>query len=574
MAPAGRLPWLILGVCALGRVWMVAAMPFTAAPVRHDDLLFVNQAAALVEGEWLGKYDELTLAKGPFYPLFVAASYAARLPLRLAQDLLYVAFCLVAVVALRPVRLRAGVPCAIGALLLFAPLSYSATVAGRVIREGIYPALGGLTIGLALGLYLRRAERRRILVVWAGALGIALAATWLTREEGVWIVLPVALMVGAAARGQRRRLRGVRRALTVTALPLLLAGALTGAVAATNAGRYGWFAVVELKTSDFRRAYGSLLRVGEAERRYVPVPIEVRRLLYEQSPRFAGLEPYLEGKPGRGYAATSCDALPETCGDVGGGWFIWLFREAAALDGHYASAEQARAFYARLAIEIDGICASGKVECGRHRAALSPPLHAAHLPQILPAMGRGLWSLARSEGFTVDPGSSTGRPWVRERFARMTRSAIAPTEVHPAASTREPLRSRLRATVAAGYRWLVPPLALAGALGAALGWRRALAGRGSDLSWVTASLAVAVLARLGLLAVIDVTSFHAMHPRLLSAAHPPFLWFSACGLFGLPRLGRWCRTGSAQDEAELASRACGATAGGCWSGTPRARRRS
>ncbi len=533
-----RRHWAIVGAFALLRVWMMAAMPFTAVPARHDDLLFLNQAAALADGRWLGSYDDLTLAKGPFYPMFVAASYAARTPLRLSQELLYVGFCFVSLLALRPLRLGGPLLSVVGALLLLAPLTTSAVVAARVIREGVYTALAGLSVSAALGLFLRRGAPARVLAVWAVGLGAAAAAAWLTREEGAWLLLPLGLLVGAAAWAQRRDgASRLRRILVVVALPVLVAGAAWTSVAATNAWRYGWFTVVEWKTGAFRSAYGALLRAGGGDRRWVPVPRGARQLLYERSPSFASLRPYLEGQPGRGYAAASCEALPVSCGDVGGGWFIWLFREAVARDGHYASAARARSFYRDLAVEIDGLCASGTVECTRARRSVVPPFGWHLTPDLLGAAARGAWRLVRSDGFIAEPWPSTGPQRVRERYARITRSAIAEAPAGSAGGHAPPsVQSRLRGSLAAAYGWLGPLLVAAALAGTLRECRRAAKDRELAFLVVLVALGLAVLARLLLLASVDVTSFRAMHPRLLAVAQPPLLLFSVLGAARLSRL--------------------------------------
>jgi hypothetical protein len=38
----------------------------------HDDRLFVSLAENILRGEWLGEYNNLTLAKGPFYPVWIS----------------------------------------------------------------------------------------------------------------------------------------------------------------------------------------------------------------------------------------------------------------------------------------------------------------------------------------------------------------------------------------------------------------------------------------------------------------------------------------------------------------------
>ncbi len=533
-----RSHWAIIGALALVRIWIVAPMPFTAAPVQHDDLLFVNQAVALASGEWLGSYDELTLAKGPFYSMFVAGSYAARLPLRWSQELLYIGFCLLTLVALRPLRCGGALLSLVGALLLFAPLTFSAVVAGRVIREGVYTALTGLALSAALGLFLRRAAPMRTLVGWSAGVGVAGAAAWLTREEGIWLASPLILLMGATTWSRTGGTGRAQRALVAMGLPLLIGVAAWAAVAAANARHYAWLTVVEWKTADFRSAYGSLLRIDGGGRPYVPVPRRVRQLLYERSSSFSSLRPYLEDGPGRGYAAASCAALPESCGDVGGGWFIWLFREAVARAGHYASAAKARAFYRDLAREVERACTAGELECASQRRTLIPRLHARDAPPMLRAFARGLWRLVVSDGFVADSWPSSGRPSIQERFGRITRSTIAPAAAHrDGRGEAGPIRSRLRAGLALAYRWLGPLLLAAGAAGTLLECARSARSRDFTLLLVVSGLALAVVARLGLLAIVDATSFRAMHSRLLAAVQPPLLLSCALGSLGLRALG-------------------------------------
>src|SRR5262245_33964745 len=51
----------------------------------YDDALFIRLATALRSGDWLGAYDHLTLAKGMFYPLFIAVMSFLHIPLKFAE---------------------------------------------------------------------------------------------------------------------------------------------------------------------------------------------------------------------------------------------------------------------------------------------------------------------------------------------------------------------------------------------------------------------------------------------------------------------------------------------------------
>ena len=187
---------------------------------RIDDRLFLDLARHLLAGEWLGPYDQFTLIKGAFYSLWVAAVHLTGIPLLLAQQLLYVAACALLVVALRPLVAARWLRGLIFVVLLWNPMTFTNVQAMRVVREGIYPALGVLVTACAVAL-LGRAERPLAEIAgWAAGLGLALGAFWLTREEGLWIlplVVPVVILAAfragwpkapAPARGGWRFRRG------------------------------------------------------------------------------------------------------------------------------------------------------------------------------------------------------------------------------------------------------------------------------------------------------------------------------------------------------------------------------
>ena len=67
----------------------------------HDDRLFLNLADQILQGNWLGKYNNLTLAKGCFYPLFIAFNFILGLPLLLTQRILYIISGLILIYSLK-----------------------------------------------------------------------------------------------------------------------------------------------------------------------------------------------------------------------------------------------------------------------------------------------------------------------------------------------------------------------------------------------------------------------------------------------------------------------------------------
>lgn len=429
--------WFYAGAVALVliKLWLTAGQMLVAiGPASHDDRLFLNLAEQLLHGHWLGPYDEMTLIKGMFYPLWVAGVFALNLPLLAAQHLLYAFAAGVLLAALRPLLVsRPGIALLFFGVLLFNPDTFTQAML-NVRREGIYPALTLLVAAGAIGLMLRHREPLKRWLVWVAGLGAALPAFWLTREEGVWMLPVLVLLPGwtfVALRRSDLPDRRLRSWLCLTPLILLLLA--NTAVATVNLARYGSFTTVEFKNRDFLAAYGALTRVKPARWiPHVPVTKETRERLYALSPAFAELKPHLEGEIGNGWAEVARQTYPELKGtEIAGGWFMWALRRAVAVTGHCASARDAMAYYRRLAREINAACDSGTVSCLRKRASMAPPWRVEYLSPFLGATVHAAVFLVSFQGMEAAPFSSMGPENMLVLFRDMTHERLAPMPPDP-----------------------------------------------------------------------------------------------------------------------------------------------
>lgn len=388
--------WLVVALVSL---WMRTGFPIHAlAASAADDALFIRTAQHLAAGEWLGPYDHLTLTKGMMYPLFIAASMFAAIPLKFAEQAAWLAASGgVAVLVMRWTG-RRWMGTLLFVVLTFNPVFWNNQLA-RVVRENLYMSLSLAVLGLAV--LVAFSDRRG----WRGlvapvALGIAGGVFWLTREEGLWLLPALACVLALAALGiVARRGRpgaaapGAPRVRLAAGLALrlgvaALGFALTyGTVAALNARHYGVFATNEFKSDAFQRAYGALSRIRHDHwRRYVVFPRDARLRAYAVSAAARELRPFLEGKDGEGWRRVGCEQMQtpaEACPEILSGWFLWALRDAARKAGHHETASRARAFYERLADEVNAACDAGRVDCLPPRHTLAPPFRREYLAQSL-----------------------------------------------------------------------------------------------------------------------------------------------------------------------------------------------
>jgi len=506
--------WLY-GLFVLLKLILVSDQRLAAIYAPLDDTLYARLADSLCHGLWLGPYDNQILAKGMMYPLFVAFAHALHVPLLTAHHATYAIACLVAVFALRPVLTRQWLRISAFVVLLFLPGEYTAT---RISRDALYDSVTLLTLAAGLALVLR--PRRP--PAWVALYGLSAAAFWFTRDESLWLV-PSLLLLTLAILVQARR-ESVVRCITVALVPWLCIAATWLTIATLNLAHYGWFAPRELLTRDFQDAYGSLMRVHETNMDVrVPVPAAVRARLYDASPAFRELQPFIEGDLGAawsGLGRISTDLAPVY--EFKGGWFIWVFRDAVACAGYYTNGAAARAYYRRLAAEINGACADGRLRAGPAYSGLAMPWKAAYLPGFVAALSECEEVFLRMPDFP-HPQYSLGEPSQLRFLADMARESIAPLNDPQPAPWINPLSERIRRAIARLYAAMFGVLFLGSIVAAG-----AAALRGKNrlvLGLAACALLAAVAVRLALLSYIHATSFPAFMYTYTSVQYIPAVLF-------------------------------------------------
>lgn len=354
---------------------------FEAVPLAStiDDGLMMRLATSIREGNWLGEYDYLTLGKHSFFALWLAFLNVLHMNFLVGGQLLYAAACLVLLAAVKPLFCTNAARGLVFLAVLWLPASW-AQFTLRVYRDNIYPALVLLALGGLVGAFCRFAQPAKKAVPYYVVAGAALAAAWLCHEDNA-LLLP---FVGCAAAVYlvflfTSKTAGQKRAkLALLLLPLALwAGGIT-AWKAMNYRYYGRFIVSDFSQGEFADAMGALTRVApDVQQRYIPIPYQTRQMLYEISPTFALLQPYIETT--HNYERYGLAHRSEFMANG----IHWMLREAAANAGVYATPETARAFWQAVADEVNAACDAGEVPAGRKHSGVFSPVKAEY---ILPSL--------------------------------------------------------------------------------------------------------------------------------------------------------------------------------------------
>jgi len=373
--PPSAVVWSYAAALCLAYIVVIVLTPLAIASIqRLDDALFMQLGQALAEGHWLGPYNELTLLKGPGYPLFLALGNWAGLSASMARASFHCA----AVVCFVSVAHRAHrsflVSGVLLTLLLWHPISLTSFLL-RILRDQI--SYGQILLVIAMtawSLFFATGLRQKLVAIVAG---LILGWTWLTREEGLAILLML-LPLFLAALIRARQTKALQRMVGVLIIYFATFASTQLAYRAANYLAYGTFVGVETKSPSYLHALRELHGVRSGGiRPYVSITNEAMKRVFAVSPAFASLRDHLQGPPSDGWRSITCTVRPSACGDIGGGFFMFALIGAAKQQGHYETPAKAAAFYERIAEEVSEACHAGKLECA---------------PQWLPEMPPATWA--------------------------------------------------------------------------------------------------------------------------------------------------------------------------------------
>ena len=153
-----------------------------------DDQLMVHIAEKLLRLNWLGGYNHYTLAKGCFFPFFLAVGKFFHIDFISCVQIFYALSCYLFLRAIRPVICFQWTIYPFYLLMLFNPIMASSEVIQRVYRNSITPAQVLLVFGGQLGFYLRYQYGKKFSMKWAIVTTCGFISLWFSREDTIWVV--------------------------------------------------------------------------------------------------------------------------------------------------------------------------------------------------------------------------------------------------------------------------------------------------------------------------------------------------------------------------------------------------
>ena len=364
---SGLLFLFLLLLAVAGRYFLTLDQIAVPLYWPYDDLLYVNWAANILEGRWLGEFNYLSYSKLPGYSIWMAAVKSVGFPLLLAQQLVSILTAILAVLLLRLVGASRLISGSVFVSIVLAPhaVSYTQT---RVLRDFLS---GELTLLLLLCSASFLVLRNWWSVLLASlSSGLLLGFYSIIREEWIW-VLPFLFSIPFL---RFWVLSGTSNLIKET-LPRLLLGfvLISGAViysrdliASRNLEHYGEkrLSYLDLSNGPGNEMLTALSRIDSNQDRlpFVSVPTESLDLAYKVSPTFRSIQEPLDRIIKTRFTREGGYALLEA-GNILDGFIYFAISSSAAEAGHFASSKQALAFFDGVTTDINNACKSDIISC-------------------------------------------------------------------------------------------------------------------------------------------------------------------------------------------------------------------
>jgi hypothetical protein len=353
----------------------------------HDDTLGIRVAKNILDGKWLGTWDNLILAKPPGYSIYLW--FAQIFPVEIVV-FNQVIICVIAYFFSRLLysiflkNRKYGEVLAFFAFLylIFNPYLFSVEMS-RVYRTSAHAifVLGFLVLVFSLFYCIHRFQSEALTIsdftrkIRLHTIGLAslYSLLILLRSESYWILVStvfVGLIFCYITYLQIRKSKIKAKQFRNLAPSLLILAIITYLVPITLIGqinntKYGSSLIENYYSGNFAKAIKDWQRVeeGKDSRAYVVVSNEQRFAVYNVSRNAALLKPYLDLSPGESWLGQACNSPLQLC-DNSGPWFPWFLRDAVITAGLVNNEREFQEFFKQISIDIKEACEVGKLECG------------------------------------------------------------------------------------------------------------------------------------------------------------------------------------------------------------------
>ncbi len=368
------LPFIIITFAIILRLilpYFQYATIYTPNDASLDDQLMIDAAKSIVEGQWLGEYDNLTMAKHMGFAIWLAFVHVLGIPILVANAAFYALSCAIATIAVFPIVKNIKFRVLLFLILLYNPASF-AEFTTRIYRDGIFPALVLICVSSAVGIALRKGKK---CIPWLVFCGLSTGSAVLTREDGFYVLIFVIPAIILACIFSRCTIKQWAQRILIPAAFTL---ALIFVYCNLNYIHYGIFTISDFSMGSFSTAYGAMTSVknGSINTGNIPLSNKTISEIAKHSKTFNTIYDEL-------YDKHIQIGLITDDKEFNGGSIYWGIRRAAQEAGYYKDAITAEQFFSDVESEILTAIENGDLKIDKLNQTTTASLKPQQIPSVI-----------------------------------------------------------------------------------------------------------------------------------------------------------------------------------------------
>jgi hypothetical protein len=375
------IPYIILVIVSLILRALIPPNVVYGSP--HDDLLGVLTAEHILNGDWLGLWNNRSLLKPPGYSYFLVLCHYLNITPHLALHILYIIVSLYFIYILGLMFRKSYsklLQISLFAFLILNPYLFTQDFS-RIYRLSLHTFQVYLFFVIIIHLYifylgldkklirfqnsinLDGKQSMLVYKIFALSLGFTYSSLVLSRVEAFWILYPAffLLLVLIISLIFKKKYYVIRSILSVLFVFIIAWQVPIAAVKQINSVRYQSSAIENYYSGEFARAIRLWTSVVGTETLSVPISKEKREKVYRISNVAFEVSKYLEIPPNTGWKIFNCQQTGEC--DESGPWFSFMLRDAVVDHFKVTNESDFQEKFKEIADDIENACIQGKLQC-------------------------------------------------------------------------------------------------------------------------------------------------------------------------------------------------------------------